>query len=90
MKITVYKIKDTNTGLYSTGGYKPKWTKRGKTWSARNHVMCSLRQFVPDIDWSEFYENNIPSSWVLVTMDSEEGVKEENARKLFPEVKYQQ
>lgn len=89
MKITVYKIKDTNTGLYSTGGSNPRWTKKGKTWSARNHVTCSLSQgFIRDSEYRRKYENNIPSSWVIVTIDSENGIKEENARSLWPETKY--
>ncbi len=41
-EITVYKIRDKDTGLYSTGGYQPKWNSRGKTWNnlgaAKNHI----------------------------------------------------
>jgi hypothetical protein len=89
MKIIVYKIKDTLTGLYSTGGSKPKWTKKGKTWSAKNHVTCSLSQgFISDSKYQKEYKNDIPSSWVIVTLDSENGVTEENARSLWPETKY--
>jgi len=37
----VYKIRNT-AGHYSTGGSNPKWTKRGKTWVARNHLTAHL------------------------------------------------
>ena len=40
-KITVYKIRN-KAGLYSTGGSKPSWSKRGKTWVALNHVNAHL------------------------------------------------
>lgn len=39
--LTVYKIRN-KAGLYSTGGCSPKWTKRGKTWVAVNHVNAHL------------------------------------------------
>jgi hypothetical protein len=29
----LYKVRDINTGLFSTGGYYPGWTNKGKTWS---------------------------------------------------------
>lgn len=27
----IYKIRNKNTGLYSSGGSCPRWTKKGKT-----------------------------------------------------------
>jgi hypothetical protein len=40
--ITVFKIKSTLTGLFSTGGSSPDWSKKGKTWSQRGHVSLHL------------------------------------------------
>ena len=41
-KLKFYKIRDINTGLYSTGGIVPKWNKRGKTWNNLGHVKAHL------------------------------------------------
>lgn len=55
----MYKIRNRETGLYSTGGMKPNWSKDGKTWG-KGHVGSHLRQFIghgfrdADID---FYAN---------------------------------
>ena len=35
-----FKILDTVTGLYSTGGCKPDWTKEGKAWNSMGQVKC--------------------------------------------------
>lgn len=37
-----YKIRDKNTGLFSTGGVSPKWTKKGKVWTSEGHVKSHL------------------------------------------------
>ena len=41
-EITVYKIRDRKTGLYSRGGVNPQWSKQGKTWNSlgalKNHM----------------------------------------------------
>ena len=37
----IYKIKNPD-GLYSTGGSSPKWTRKGKTWVALNHLRAHL------------------------------------------------
>lgn len=42
VKMKVYKIRDKNTGLFSTGGVSPKWTKTGKTWSCEGHLKSHL------------------------------------------------
>jgi hypothetical protein len=43
-KEALYKIRDKRTGLYSTGGYSPNWTKKGKTWTNIGHVKNHIRQ----------------------------------------------
>lgn len=89
MELKVFKIKDSATGLFSTGGMSPDWTKRGKTWNGINHVKSHLRQHCDykktptGTDWSSIV-NNIPSTWVVVEL-SVGGVKEYFARDLYPE-----
>lgn len=38
MEEFIYKIRNAKTGLYSTGGQNPFWSKRGKIWRARHHL----------------------------------------------------
>jgi len=45
MTIEVYKIRRKSDGLFSTGGENPSFNKKGKTWSARGHVISHLSQF---------------------------------------------
>jgi hypothetical protein len=44
-----YKIRQKSTGLYSTGGYWPKFTKNGKTWSGsgplKNHLKLTQEPY---------------------------------------------
>ncbi len=82
MELKVFKIKDSETGLFSTGGYSPNWTKRGKTWSQINHVKTHLRQHCntkivklgkdprgyDDVKDYKTVSNNIPETWVIVEM----------------------
>lgn len=39
-----FKIRDTATGLFSTGGDKPRWSKTGKVWQSIGHVKLHLQQ----------------------------------------------
>jgi ribosome-binding ATPase YchF (GTP1/OBG family) len=39
----IYKIKNTETGLFSKGGtVEPSWSKKGKTWSSIGHLKVHL------------------------------------------------
>lgn len=42
MTTTVYKIRCKSNGLFSNGGYKPKFNKKGKMWlkicDIKNHL----------------------------------------------------
>ena len=40
--ITVFKIRSKTTGLFSTGGQSPGWSKKGKTWNMRGHISTHL------------------------------------------------
>ena len=39
----VYKVQDMQTGLFSTGGYCPNWTRNGKIFSRLSAVKSHLR-----------------------------------------------
>lgn len=41
-EITVFKIRSKTTGMFSTGGQSPGWSKKGKTWNMRGHVSTHL------------------------------------------------
>lgn len=41
-EIIVFKIRSKTTGLFSTGGGTPGWSKKGKTWNMRGHVSSHL------------------------------------------------
>jgi len=40
--VKIYKIRNRDTGLFSTGGTYPRWEKVGKVWKARNHLTNHL------------------------------------------------
>lgn len=83
MDIKAYKIQDKVTGLFSTGGMSPKWTKRGKTWSQLNHIKTHLKQFISDSSYMKEWINNIPESWQVVELSSS-GIIQYDARPLYP------
>jgi len=39
-----YKIRDKTTGLFSTGGTSPKWSKLGKTWQRHANLLAHFRE----------------------------------------------
>ena len=43
-----YKLRQKSTGLFSNGGYKPRWTKKGKLWESPAYFKSSIRQ------WTEY------------------------------------
>lgn len=58
----VFKIIDTKTGLYSTGGSHPRWTTTGKTWSSLGQIKSHLTQY------EKWYSKDraIPLQWEVV------------------------
>jgi hypothetical protein len=60
----VYKIQDTATGLYSTGGYEPKWTRDGKSWKTMGQLKTSLKLYKRGHQFSGPRE--IPATWTVV------------------------
>lgn len=41
----LYKIRNKETGLYSTGGSIPRWTKVGKSWNNLAHLNSHLTAY---------------------------------------------
>ncbi len=40
--MTLYKIRDRATGLFSTGGRRPGWNKKGKYWNSMGTLRAHL------------------------------------------------
>jgi hypothetical protein len=51
----VFKIRRKSDGLFSTGGYSPRFSKQGKVWSLRNHVSSHLSQFGKKL-WDTYFD----------------------------------
>lgn len=80
----VFKIIDKNTGKFSTGGYTPNWTIRGKTWSQINHVKSHLRIFIDDDERNRLWNNKIPENWEVIELSNITGERRYSARSLYP------
>ena len=39
----MFKIRNKNTGQFSSGGAYPRWTKRGKIWYALHHLRAHMK-----------------------------------------------
>lgn len=52
-----YKIRDTETGLYSTGGVWPNWSKLGRTFNSIGHVRQHLSSYNSGSRMRETYKN---------------------------------
>jgi len=80
---SVYKIRNKETGLFSTGGSIPRWKKVGKTWSGLGPVTNHL------VMWCEKYDYkrgkkiiaDIPNEWEIVKYELKEDVAESWAAK---------
>lgn len=59
-----WQIMDASTGLFSTGGMHPRWTKGGKVYDQKNHVLSHIRLWIQDHrrydpivgSWISFYD----------------------------------
>lgn len=60
----VYKIRDKQTGLFSTGGYSPNWTREGKTWKTKAQVISHLKLFCRG--YRQEGGRTIPKTWIIV------------------------
>lgn len=78
----VYKIRDSVTGLWSRGGESARFTKRGKVWTSRGHLLAHLVQYLKYDYHGAFYTptgqshrrfiNHIGATWEVVEI-SEKG-----------------
>jgi len=48
MAETVYKIRDRETGLFSSGGHNPRWEKDGKIWRTMANLKSHLTRLSPN------------------------------------------
>ena len=55
----IFKIRDTETGLFSMGGSCPRWSKKGKTWTNIGHVKTHIRGL------NKFYIKNV-DHWEVI------------------------
>lgn len=62
-----YKIRNRNTGLYSTGGLHPSWTKMGKTWASLRTLRSHLSQHIGN-EWRQ----TDTSTWQVVEIEIRE------------------
>ena len=72
----VYKIRDTETGMFSKGGMCPYFDKEGKTWPSRGALKSHLTQLCGGFDfypvgrpWSghkSVRSKEIPQNWEVV------------------------
>jgi hypothetical protein len=62
----LYKIQDTSTKLYSTGGYQPNWTKDGKTWKTKAQLVAHLKLYKRGQYAGE--SKVIPATWAVVEL----------------------
>lgn len=53
----VYKIRNKETGLFSTGGLHPTWSKTGKVWQRIGHVHLHINQLVNEKTIPGAYKN---------------------------------
>lgn len=45
MTTTIFRIRQDKTGLFSSGGIRPSFSKKGKIWKARGHLSNHFAQF---------------------------------------------
>ena len=61
--MTLYKIRDKGTGLFSTGGAYVKWHTKGKEWRTLGHLRAHLTMIKDSLDSFRKYNKN-PTQWV--------------------------
>ena len=64
MADSVFKLRDTKTGLFSSGGYDPSFGKIGKTWDTKSQVISHLKLYKRG-RWDR-QNLKIPKSWEIV------------------------
>lgn len=59
-----FRVIDTATGLFSTGGIEPHWSPTGKTWSSEGALKSHLSLW-QDMGYSK-PKRQVPSTWQVV------------------------
>jgi len=72
-KRVIYKLRDSSTGLYSTGGWDFQWNEGGKTWDSLKDVGTHLKMLLRG-DRYHFKIGTIPASWEVVAVEVQEKV----------------
>lgn len=67
----VFKLRHKVTGLYSSGGTEPKWTRSGKTWSSKSAV-GNMLDLVTGSNYARSKNHNDWYNWELVTLELSE------------------
>lgn len=78
---TIYKIRSKKTGTFSKGGAYPSFSKKGKIWSALNHLSNHFNQLDPagrklykdhecEVVVYELIESEVAASGALEWMDA--------------------
>jgi len=60
----VFVVRDTKTGLYSTGGYVPSWVglEKAKTYASPQAVASQLKLYARE-------QTKIPSTWEVLELE---------------------
>lgn len=67
---TVFKIRDSELGLFSSGGYYPHWDKNGKEWARLSEVRSHLMMLERGSRYHPKFK--VPKSWEVVEIEVSE------------------
>lgn len=65
----LYKIRNRETGLYSSGGQWPSWSRAGKTWTNLGPLRSHLAQHLGD---KNYHKGTDMSQWQVVEIEVRE------------------
>ena len=60
-----FKVFDSETGLWSSGGYCPTWSKVGKSWNSLDDVVKHLKIYERG-QYSDTPRRKVPSAWQVI------------------------
>jgi hypothetical protein len=67
-----FRIMDKVTGLYSSGGYKPYFSKVGKLWDTKGQLISHLKLYRRGQYPGE--STQVPVTWVVLEIQVEEKI----------------
>lgn len=65
--MTIYRVRNTRTGLYSRGGLYVRWTKRGKIWTTKGALKNHFNRVLRSNEYRTI--NVLPQEWVVESYD---------------------